>query len=208
MNARTKRGGRRGYTITELLMSLSVLAVGVAGVIAMQRVTLAANRHAKEVAIATRVAQAWADQLTADGMLWTVDASGNSTLANTAWLKKATPTDITGTWFTPTYSDKLGVGPAFGALGQPVKDPTLGHFCANLRLAFLQSETTPTLGNGLLRGQVRVFWRREDAPVSLSAPMNDICDVSLDTDLASFHVVYVTTAIRQLPSGRPPPAGP
>jgi hypothetical protein len=53
-----------------------------------------------------------------------------------------------------------------------------------------------------------VFWRREDAPVALSKPMNDICDVDLDTDLASFHVVYVTTAIRQMPAGRPPPAGP
>ena len=44
----------RGYTVIELLMALTVLALGASGVVAMQRVTLESNRYAKNLAIATR----------------------------------------------------------------------------------------------------------------------------------------------------------
>lgn len=205
---RSASWARRGYTIVELLMSLSVLAIGVSGVIAMQRVTLETNRHAKDLAIATRVAEAWADQLTADGMVWTTDASSNSTLTtNTTWLKLTTAGN-TGTWMIPPYSPELVFGPAFGALGQPrdpAANPELVHFCTHVRLAFLQPESGATLGNGVIRAQVRVFWRRDDQ--AAVAPGGNLCDVDAPTflnNIGAFHVVHLTTSIRQLPKGRVP----
>jgi type IV pilus assembly protein PilV len=203
MTCGRRRSWGYGYTIVELLMSLSVLAIGVSGVIAMQRVTLETNRHAKDLAIATRIAESWADQLTADGTLWTTNAAGVNTLPSTTWL--AGTAAGTGTWILPAYSAGLGFGPAFGALGQPrdpADHPELDHFCAHIRLALLQQNAT-TVGNGVIRAQVRVFWRRDDQ--AADAPAGNICTIdpaTLANNLGAFHLVYLTTSIRQLPSGR------
>jgi type IV pilus assembly protein PilV len=193
----------RGYTIVELLMSLSVLAIGVSGVIAMQKVTISSNRHAKELAVATRIAEAWADQLAMDGMLWTT-SQGRS---NTEWLKLADPAK-TIEWFPPAHSTTRGFGSAFDALGAPVNAtvaPQLAHFCAHIRFAYLHSDTAPTAGNGVIRAQVRVFWRREDNSTSLPTTTDgNLCateDTIFSGNLDSFQVVYLTTAVAQSPQG-------
>src|SRR5690606_31396949 len=54
---RGRRRLERAYTAVEVLMSLAVLAVGVTGIIATEKVTLTANVHAKNLAIATRIGQ-------------------------------------------------------------------------------------------------------------------------------------------------------
>ena len=195
------RATGRGYTLVELLMSITVLAFGVSGVIAMQRVTLASNRQSKDLAVATRIAEAWADQLAADAMLWSLDSGNNSTRNRTTWLQLANPSSIVD-WFVPPYSASRGFGPAFGPLGAP-RDPGVrpeqAHFCVHLRLAFLKSETLPGPGNGVIRTQVRVFWKRED-PGLAAAPAASICsidDATFKANLTGFHVVYVTSAVRQ-----------
>ena len=210
----------RGYTIVELLMSLSVLAIGASGVIAMQKVAIASNRHAKDLSVATRIAEAWADQLALDASLWMIKASGASTLANTTWLKMANPSQ-TVDWFIPSYSPLRSFGPAFGALGAPVNPatrPELAQFCTHLRLAFLHIDvppppvagalTAPTgtnSGNGVIRAQIRVFWQAEDSTVGLPTSANgDLCSLdsaSLTANLGAFHVLYLTTAVRQSPQG-------
>jgi hypothetical protein len=185
-------------------MSLSVLAFGVSGVIAMQKVTVATNRHAKDLAIATRVAEAWADQLAADASTWFSDQAGNTTRASTDWLQLADPAQTTQ-WFIPAYSPARAFGPAFSALGAPV-DPNVGakleQFCVHLRFAFLHDEKLPTPGNGVIRAQIRVFWPREDLRDAL--PSGNLCSLS-DADITDrmnlFHVVYLTTAVRQTPQG-------
>ena len=53
----------RGYTMVELMMALGILAIGVSGIIAMHKVTVAANQHAKNLAVASHIAQAWQEQL-------------------------------------------------------------------------------------------------------------------------------------------------
>jgi len=200
------RARARGYTVVELLMSLTVLALGVAGILGMQRVTISSNRHARSLHVATRVAEAWADQLATDAMLWTFDSAGASTLGNTTWLKSADPTTPTG-WYVPAWSAARMFGPAFDPLGNPI-DPTarakLGHFCAHIALTFMHSETVPTRGNGAVRAQIRVFWRRDD---SATAPPggDDLCSIDaaqFDSNQDSLHVVRLTTAVRQTPRGR------
>lgn len=203
---RLLRKAARGYTIVELLMSLTVLAFGVSGVMAMQKVTISNNREAKNLALATRIAEAWMDELVTDGMLWTLDNTGTSTLNNTVWLK-ATTTGNTGTWAVPDWSATRSFGPGFGALGQPSNHDAstdLQHFCTHVRLAFLKSETLPTKGNGVIRAQVRVFYRRESPGVT-SVPTGKICDIKpplFDANINALSVVYLTTAIRQQPPGK------
>ncbi len=203
----TPRRGERGYTIVELMMSIVVLAIGVSGVIAMQKVAIESSRNAKEIAIATRVAEGWADKLAEDGSTWSLDATGSSTRPNTIWLQLANPTALVD-WFIPTYSSTLAFGPAFDGFGNAI-DPSasvaIEHFCVHIRFAFLHSETTPTVGNGVIRAQVRVFWPREDAPSPLpTAIASALCatnDTTLTQYIGNFHEIYLTTAVRQTPQG-------
>ena len=60
----------RGYTVVELMMALAVMAIGLSGVIAMQKVTLSSNGHARKLALATRLGQSWLDELAADAGQW------------------------------------------------------------------------------------------------------------------------------------------
>jgi type II secretory pathway pseudopilin PulG len=199
-----------GYTVVELLMSLSVLGIGTAGVIAMQKVTIDSNRHAKNLAIATRIAEAWADELVADSALWTMSKNGvsstpQSTLANTDWLKNASAGAIS--WIRPAYVPTRLFGPAFNALGAPVNPDTQGalaQFCTDLRLAWIKEDNAALPGNGVVRAQIRVFWRRDDNPTVAVATNGDLCaasnaPVDVDANLAAYDVIYLTTAIRQLP---------
>ncbi|HEY5373092.1 MAG TPA: prepilin-type N-terminal cleavage/methylation domain-containing protein, partial [Polyangiaceae bacterium] len=59
----TSRLRQRGYTAVELMMAIAVFGIGVAGIISMEKVTSVANQHAKNVAIATHIAQSWLDTL-------------------------------------------------------------------------------------------------------------------------------------------------
>lgn len=197
-----RRHGARGFTVVELVMSLSVLAIGVAGIVGMQHVTIGANRHAKNLSIATRIGQAWLDALETDAALWTV-TNGASTLATTTTWLKATPSPGVADWAVPAHSAQRAFGPGFSALGSPIDpaaSPQLVQFCTQIRLTFVKPEMTGgTLsGSGVIRTQVRVFWRRDD---SAPAPDgSDLCSVdraALDANIDSYHVVYFTSAVRQ-----------
>jgi prepilin-type N-terminal cleavage/methylation domain-containing protein len=208
----------RGYTVIELLMALTVLALGASGVVAMQRVTLESNRYAKNLAIATRIGEAWADQLEADAARWTLADH----LANTTWLKEAgacsgsvAPTG----WFEPAWSTDRRFGPAFDALGSPVDmsittPDTFTQFCAHVQLAWLHCDTSVsgggTQGSGIVRAEIRVFWRRDDDATASSATFQtvgqaalcsaaDVAGVTNDIAVGGYNSVYLSTAIRQVP---------
>lgn len=189
----------RGYTIVELMMALAVLAIGVSGIIAMQKVTLAANQHARNLAIATHIAQSWQDQLAADAVLWNFPGPrpGAIDTDDTRWLHHAFDPTEDGAWILPEYETDFG--PAFDALGNvvPHDDLDTRHvaFCTHIRLTRLRE----TDGMGLIRSEVRVFWLREGgpgpvAPGNLCAP-DDPDDVG--DAVENYHFVYQTTALKQ-----------
>lgn len=207
-----------GYTVIELLMALTVLALGAAGIVAMQRVTLESNRYAKNLAIATRIGEAWADQLVADSSRWTP----LSAIGNTTWLNQvgACSSNVPpGDWKEPAWSSDRLFGPAFDALGNPVDlsvstPDAYTQFCVNLRFAWLHCEQPPsgagTKGSGIVRAEIRVFWRREDDRTSSTAAFittgqSKLCDpadtAGVTTDIANggYNVVYMSTAIREVP---------
>lgn len=196
--ARRRAARRRlvaAYTAVEVLMSLAVLAVGVVGIIATEKVTLASNVHAKNLALATRIAEGWLGVLEAESALW--DRSGS--FANTTWLAQGF--GLSG-WFRPDYSLTLNFGPAFDALGSPVRtenqDPN-ARFCVDLRLSPL---TTTITGGGLIRAEVRVVWLRNDGAIAGATATHacSVAAVTVDTPAASplFHFVYMASAVRQV----------
>lgn len=208
-------GRERGYTVVELMMALAVLAIGVTGVIAMQKVTLAANRDAKSFAIATQIAQAWQDQLSVDAVQWNYPSQsqqGVSDLTDTMWLSRVGTSGTTPSgWFLPAYSATQRFGGAFDALGNPVSDYSQAAFCAHVRLQWLSpdgaqvSSPSSTTGNGLIRTEVRVFWLKDagTAPATTDGfcPAGMVNDVAWATTVGRavdrYQFVYQTSAVRQ-----------
>ena len=68
MSARRLR--QRGYTAVELMMAIGIFGVGVTGIIAMQKVTVVSNQHAKNLGIASHIAESWLDMLATDSVTW------------------------------------------------------------------------------------------------------------------------------------------
>ena len=193
------RAARRcagGYTAVEILMSLSVLAVGVIGVFSMEKVTISSNVHAKNLALATHIAQGWLGMLEAEASIW---SSAPDSINNTTWLKTA-PANTT--WFRPTFVGGSSFGPDFDELGNPV--PQNGSFCVDLRISPLTAATAEAEGNGVRRVEVRVYWLREGAVLtpSLTVPAFPCqmapAQVSLQDQSRLFHFVYLSGAVRQV----------
>jgi Tfp pilus assembly protein PilV len=187
-----RRSRARGYTVVELMMALGVFTMGAVGVFAMQRITLNSNQHAKNLTLASGIAQGWLGQLSADASLWR--ASGNE--AGTDWLKSvATANDV---WQLPSDNAALRssrrFGRAFNVRGEAVDPSVSPVFCVHVRLTRLY---TAPAGNGLTRTDVRVFWPREGvAPIA-----GDCTDAGTIDEVASsldrYHFVYRTGAVRQ-----------
>jgi prepilin-type N-terminal cleavage/methylation domain-containing protein len=184
----------RGYTVVEVMMALAVMSVGVAGVIAMQGVTAASNRHARSLAVATHIGQSWLDMLATESTKWR-----GPSLDRTTWLALVTE----ASWFRPEYSEDLNFGPAFDPLGNAVPPNDVeddAQYCVDLRLTRLRDDTG---GAGLIRTEVRVFWRREDVVLlpAATAPAHacalESVAVSNDTAGNMFHFLYMSSAVRQ-----------
>ncbi len=200
----------RGYTVVELMMALTILAIGVSGIIAMEKVTVAANQHAKSLAIATRIAQAWQEQLAADAAQWNHPSQNQPARdldSDTTWLKLVDSNP--GEWIRPQWSAAREFGAAFDALGNPISESGGGGsggasaslsqavFCTNIRLDWLYPDTA---GNGLIRAEVRVFWVREGMGGTVDG--KGVCNAGTSpTDIGQavtrYHFVYQTAAIKQ-----------
>jgi Tfp pilus assembly protein PilV len=193
---RRRRRPMAAYTAVEVLMSLAILAVGAIGIIATDKVTVAANQHAKNLAIATHVAESWIGMLNAEAALW----EGSEVLLTEArhpWLFQGRDTDA---WFRPNYVQRLDFGPAFDALGNPMASSTDASFCVDLRLAPL---TRGDAAGRMLRAEVRVMWLRPQPIVSAADPtLSSACALNAvqasaagASRLAQF--VFMASALRQ-----------
>jgi prepilin-type N-terminal cleavage/methylation domain-containing protein len=190
----------RGYTAVELLMAISIFAIGVAGIIAMQKVMVNANQHAKNLSIATHIAQATLDQLATDAVTWNHPSPSNMTSdldAETAWLGNVNANP--NVWIRPAYNATRAFGAGFDALGDPLPDTASADavFCTHVRFSWLYPQTA---GNGLIRAEVRVFWLREG--MGGTANGQPLCDPSTDPALIEnsgdrYHFVYQATAIKE-----------
>jgi type IV pilus assembly protein PilV len=185
------RARGRGYTLVELMMALALFSVAVLGIISMQKITVASNAHAKNLAIAQRIAQSWAGQLEMDATQWRA-AFGPGFL------------NSNGVWERPLYNNDRKFGAAFDGLGNPLTDGQLGQarFCTHVRMSWLYPAGIGATGNGMLRAEIRVFWQKEGttalySTTTLCATHTPVqaATIGLSTDL--YHFVYQTVGVRQ-----------
>lgn len=193
----------RGYTIIEVMMALAILAVGATGVIALQKVALIGNANARIGDSARLVASTWVERLKSDALQWN-DPLGVSDLGETRWLGSSVTYDPQnppgkGQWILapdiPNWSSPVadihGLDVPLGAT-----EPN-GMFCTHLQLARVVQK--PLSLGGLthpiaIRALVRVFWRRDLAPLS-ECRATSPADIE-DND-ARYGFYYLSTVIGQ-----------
>jgi prepilin-type N-terminal cleavage/methylation domain-containing protein len=193
-----RRAGRRprGYTLVELMMALALFAIAVLGIISMQKITVTSNGHAKNLAIAQRIAQSWATQLELDATTW------NANLANVSWLGGQNGVTL-GIWSRPQFVVARGFGAAFDALGNPLTDDALAQaqFCSNVRLTQLYADTPNVVGNGMMRAEIRVYWLRDGEqdvapPFCKARPSADEI-TKIEQSPGVYHFIYQAAGVRQ-----------
>lgn len=206
------RRGARGYTVVEVLSAMTLFAIGAAGVIGMQRVTVQGGADARSFDVASNIASEWASRLHRDSMAWTLPNAANPTAASdiggTTWLKDAD--DAPGVWKTPALpaaGASAGMSPAFDLYGRDLdatENNTGGKaiYCVQYRMNYLANPaenpgdpTSRFSPGGLVHAEIRVVWARlENAPIGT-------CDgFTFDAaDTVKYHFVYLSTAIRPNP---------
>jgi prepilin-type N-terminal cleavage/methylation domain-containing protein len=196
------RRARRGYTVVEVMSAMTLFAIGAAGVIGMQRVTIQGGADARNFDTATNIAREWQHRLQRDSLAWTTPDSTNlaSNIDDTLWLDTANITDPP-TWRAPIpHPDGIlpGYSAAFDLLGRDVlpADPDR-IFCVQYRLGWVAPQGAPGTPNptAILRAEVRVFWSR----LEFGTPTCGDLTVADTGNADRYHFVYVTTALRGNP---------
>ena len=199
---RSARAATRGYTIVEVLLAMTVLIIGTASVISMQKAAIQGNLDARKTDIATNIARMWMERLQRDSMSWT--SSNPSNLGNAQLLGSAGTT--LGKWFLPfvaAYASPGGgfgsVSPGFDILGRDIPTQsglTDAFFCVHLRETWLaQNATTPT--NSLMRVELRVVWPRGIAQDTYAPPLCDTTSAqTANPDPRLYSTLYMVTAVR------------
>jgi hypothetical protein len=217
-SARRTRSG--GYTAVEVLMAMTVMFIGAAAVMSMQKATLAGDLDARKTDVANAIARTWIERLQRDAMQWTCPspACATSNMSNALLLNA----HVNGTWFLPsdyTGADPETMSPGFDILGRdlPMKElpPSTvngwagAQFCVNVRLSWLVPQALPN-EPGLIRADVRVLWPRG---IVAGIPANGFCDATTaaltdpDTIVPTgqrpfFHTVYLTTDLMESPAAQ------
>lgn len=183
-----RRRARRGYTLVELMMALAIFMLSVLGIMSMQKVVASSNAHARNLAMAQHLAHATAAQLEMDGTLFRGAPTG-------AWL---VPEPSPGKWKRLSYSAARKFGSAFDGFGTALADTdkSQARFCTNVRVVWLFPTTMGRENNGVLRGEIRVYWPRQGTDVSNFCNEDDGTLAKLGQDADKYQFVYETVAVR------------
>jgi hypothetical protein len=194
-------------------MAMTVMAIGAAGVISMQKTSMMGTLDARKTDVANAIARTWVERIKRDAMQWTQPGPSNEgtlpgNLATAAVLQYGVTHH--DTWFLPNQyiSSTPPMSPGFDILGRDLPAAALAPsvtpaqpgalFCVNVRLAVLPASPD------LFRIDVRVLWPRGISIESSKAlPSGGVCDPSVATapapDPTVYHAIYVTTAVRGNP---------
>lgn len=196
LKALVKRGKSRGYTVVEVLSAMTLFAIGAAGVISMQRVTIQGGDDARRMDVAVGIANEWSGRFQRDAAFWQNETSRTN---DTLFISSITAAGDPTAWIDPSQSGGyLGRSGAFDLYGRERPTGSGDHiFCAQYQLSWLQKPQAGRNGEMMLVG-IRVFWARLD-----NAPILNCSARALSPDDSTapnyYHFVYLTTAVRSNP---------
>jgi prepilin-type N-terminal cleavage/methylation domain-containing protein len=196
-----------GYTAVEVLMAMTIMAIGSAAVMSMQKASVLGNADARKTDIANSITRTWVERLHRDAMQWTTPGPTNPTAGSNLANAKVVNYGATnsGNWFRPdqyaatTTATTANISAGFDILGRDVPLDRLledAVFCAHVRLTWLDQP-------GLLRADVRVLWARGISNESVPSAPKSVCDPTVASDNQpdplAYHAIYVTTAVKGNP---------
>lgn len=195
--ARSRRArGARGFTLVEVMMSLTVLTIGMLGIISLQRNTVVANAQAQQMTVATNIGRVWIGRLQADASLWNHPSAFNAASDLKTDTKFLTNYGIG--WFLPTDPTNQ-YSYAFSQSGKDI-DPTSPAlatdtiYCVNVRLTQLYADPLLTTVPSMLRAEVRVYWLKKPGAIATCSGAGGSLS-ALETDDVTYHWVYSVGAI-------------
>lgn len=192
----------RAFTAIEVMLSLTLLGIGTAGVIAMQTTAIDGNYDARRLDVANGVLREWTERLRRDGMMWTLPNARNplttsdNRVASAPLLAIVDPDPTNASWRLPIAreGDPIPLMPQFDLLGRDVTvAATPVVYCTQVRLSWLDN------GN-LIRTDVRVFWPRGTNSMTDCSADPAAGWETLPATINKYHFVYGVTAIRRNPS--------
>jgi prepilin-type N-terminal cleavage/methylation domain-containing protein len=199
------RSNQRGFTLLEVMMALTVLAIGLLGVVALQAATVGSTQDANQFQTANSVARTWIQRLQRDAQRWnhpSVHKPSTDDIGDTAWIQLAD--SAANKWIRPNAVDALenGASPAFDRNGNDIRlDDKVrmlddAVYCTHIRLRRLYPD--------LVRAEVRVFWKKRrlgngDRYMKHGLDLG-ICTTTgtedeLGKDTENFHWVYAVAGI-------------
>jgi hypothetical protein len=220
--SRRSRPHAAGYTAVEVLMAMTVMVIGAAAVMSMQKTSVVGNLDARKTDMANAIGRTWMERIQRDAMQWTCPGpacpSSNNMGTNSLIVTNG---NVTGLWFLPKQylgaTSPETMSPGFDILGRDLPQPQLAPsgvtgwpgatFCVNVRFTWLVPQALPT-EPGLIRADVRVLWTRG---IVAGAPVGGFCDDTVaglsdpDTVVAAnerpfFHTLYFTTILKETPA--------
>jgi len=196
---------QRGYTAVEVLFAMTLFAIGAAGVISMQKVTIQGGEDARRYDIATNIAHEWTQRVQRDAMYWTQPNAFQpltENIGSTRWLKdvnRAVCNDAT--YCTPVVpgDPPEGMRSFFDQWGRDREPGSNDHvYCVQYRMQWIVPlGTAPNLSmSAEIRVELRVFWARLDRN-----PINDCTAATPDAANANqlYHFEHFVTAVRHTP---------
>lgn len=198
---RDRKRNQSGFTAVEVLSAMTLLAIGAAGVIGMQRVTIQGSEDARRFDIGGNIANEWCSRLQRDATQWTqpsASSPGTIDIANTKFIKSV---GVCAAGFcnppASPFPTPAGMTGSFDTFGRDLASvSTAATYCAQYRLQWIASPgvAAPYNPSALMRAEVRVFWSRLELN-----PIGDCATATPDAATANelYHFVYATTAIRE-----------
>jgi prepilin-type N-terminal cleavage/methylation domain-containing protein len=228
--SRPHREGARGYTAVEVLMAMTVMVIGAAAVMSMQKASVTGDLDARKTDMANNIARQWQERLQRDVMQWTCPSAACPSTNNLCGGGGAAGAqlvcgNVTGQWFLPVAymgtTTPESMSPGFDILGRDLPTAELvpsaatgwagAQFCVNVRLTWLVPPVPNPAGTtepGLIRADVRVLWPRG---IMGGSPATGFCTANVaalaDPESSApagqtpfFHTIYMTTTLKESPA--------
>jgi type II secretory pathway pseudopilin PulG len=194
----------RAFTAIEVMLSLTVLAIGTAGVIAMQTTTIDGNYDARRLDVANGVLREWTERLRRDSMMWTLPNTRNPLVTsdnrNANALLLGDPylagSPAAAQWMLPIAreGDTIPLFPQADLLGRDITGAGVPVvFCTQVSLSWLAQ-------GDLILANIRVFWPRGTGAMTDCVANPAAGWATLPATINKYHFVYGVTAIRRNPS--------
>jgi prepilin-type N-terminal cleavage/methylation domain-containing protein len=184
---------RRGFTLIEVMVAVSVMTVGALGLMALQQAATRGNSEARQMTLATQLTRTWIERLRRDATLWT--APGQPILTNFLVQAPAVGTPL-GPWDTPpprVRTDGTVESPLFDHFGAD-HDPGAADpptYFTNVQYAWLDAGDT-------LRVNVRTVWHRSRPTQRINfAPGSEAAVTAALIAGVDLHGVFASAVIRR-----------